>query len=272
MSVDFFKPERLLKFQYFRIVIIKRRLHSEAEKVIYFPHYSDPYKVKEFKSKNILTSINFDAILRNLNEIYLHDLDKGEKVRKRLMVKLNEIFDWLSKESDKYRPTGAFKDLSIMSTQLTDIELYFTDLHEKLLHFVPNNHNVFLPSQPIDKQKPEQETPKIFDELFYNTDLVKPCIDILKDLDPPLIDTDYNFIGRLKGVVCVWIDEMQRQGIVKSNYPKERKLFASLIPTKIKRFSIDESMFGKHQRKAEELYRTDIKTKLSKIKLSLDSH
>ena len=72
-----------------------------------------------------------------------------------------------------------------------------------------------LPPQPIVKQKPEQETPKTFDELFYNTDLVDPCIDILKELDPPLIDTDCNYIGKLKGVFCVWIDEMQRQGIVK---------------------------------------------------------
>lgn len=127
-----------------------------------------------------------------------------------------------------------------------------------------------LPPQPIIKQKPEQETPKTFDELFYNTDLVKPCIDILKELDPPLIDTDCNYIGKLKGVFCVWIDEMQRQGIVK--HYSDRKIFASLIPQKIKRFSIDESMFGKYQSKAENLYRTDIKTMVSKIKLSQNSH
>ena len=129
-----------------------------------------------------------------------------------------------------------------------------------------------LPPQPIVKQKPEQETPKTFDELFYNADLVTPCIDILKELDPPLIDTDYNYIGKLKGVFCVWIDEMQRQGIVKGNYPDERKLLALLLKQKIKRFSIDESMFGKHQSKAENLYRTDIKAKVSKIKLSHNSH
>ena len=132
----------------------------------------------------------------------------------------------------------------------------------------PNNEP--LPPQPIVEQKPEQETPKTFDELFYNTDLVKPCIDILKELDPPLIDTDCNYIGKLKGVFCVWIDEMQRQGIVK--HYSDRKIFASLIPQKIKRFSIDESMFGKYQSKAENLYRTDIKTKVSKIKLSQNSH
>lgn len=126
-----------------------------------------------------------------------------------------------------------------------------------------------LPPQQSEKPKPEQETPKTFDELFYNIELVQPSIDILKEIEPPLIDTDYNYIGRLKGIICVWIDELQRQGIVK--HYSDRKIFASLIPQKIKRFSIDESMFGKYQSKAENNYRTDIKTKISKIKLSQNS-
>ena len=127
-----------------------------------------------------------------------------------------------------------------------------------------------LPPQTIENKKETEGTPKTFEELFYNTDLVAPSIDILKELDPPLIDTDCNYIGKLKGIVCVWIDELQRQGIVK--HYSDRKIFASLIPQKIKRFSIDESMFGKYQVKAENNYRTDIKTKVSKIKLSQNSH
>lgn len=120
--------------------------------------------------------------------------------------------------------------------------------------------------------KDENKNPDTFDELFYKPELIIPCIDILKELDPPLIDSDYNYIGKLKSVICVWIDEMKRQGIVKSNYPNERQLLADLIPQKIKRFTINESMFGKFQPKAEHLYRTDIKTKVSAIKLSQNSH
>lgn len=127
-----------------------------------------------------------------------------------------------------------------------------------------------LPPQPIENTKETENTPKTFEELFYNTDLVAPSIDILKELDPPIIDTDCNYIGKLKGIVCVWIDELQRQGIVK--HYSDRKIFTTLIPQKIKRFSIDESMFGKYQSKAENKYRTDIKTKVSKIKLSQNSH
>ena len=129
--------------------------------------------------------------------------------------------------------------------------------------------NETLPPQHTEKQKPEQEAPKTFDELFYNIELVQQSIDVLKEIEPPLIDTDYNYIGKLKGIICVWIDELQRQGIVK--HYSDRKIFASLIPQKIKRFSIDESMFGKYHNKAEKNYRTDIKTKVSKIKLSQNS-
>lgn len=124
-----------------------------------------------------------------------------------------------------------------------------------------------LPQQT--KTETEQKQPKTFAELFYDANFISPCIDILKEVEPPLIDTECNYIGNLKGAFCVWIDEMQRQGIVK--HFSDRKIFASLLPQKIKRFSIDESMFGKPQSKAENKYRTDMKTLLSQIKLSQNS-
>ena len=139
----------------------------------------------------------------------------------------------------------------------------------KNIHYQINRLNEALPPQQSEKPKPEKDSPKTFDELFHNIELVQQSIDVLKEIEPPLIDTDYNYIGKLKGIICVWIDELQRQGIVKQY--SDRKIFASLIPQKIKRFSIDESMFGKYHTKAENNYRTDIKTKVSKIKLSQNS-
>jgi len=126
-----------------------------------------------------------------------------------------------------------------------------------------------LPTYKGEKIEVESYTPNNFYEMFYKSEMVEPCIDLLKQLEPPLIDTDCNYIGKLKSVFCIWIDEMQRQGIIRQY--TDRKIFALLIPQKIKRFSIDESMFGKHHKKAETNYRTDIKTMISKIKLSQDS-
>ena len=168
---------------------------------------------------------------------------------------------------------GEFIDFAINNKlYIEHYKQYYKAVLEYLKSFENDNTKQAIPPHPIVKQKEIEETPKTFEELFYNTDLVTPSIDILKEIEPPLIDTEYNYIGKLKGIICVWIDELKRQGIVKSNYPEERKLFAALIPQKIKRFSIDESMFGKYQQKAEDNYRTDIKTKISKIKLSQNSH
>lgn len=155
-------------------------------------------------------------------------------------------------------PSGFLHDLSGLTRRFTlaDMELVNISLNE-----------VF--EKPKIETKAEQDAPKIFEDLFYDKNFVAPCIDILKEVEPPLIDAECNYIGKLKGAFCVWIDEMQRQGIVKGY--SDRKIFASLIPQKIKRFSIDESMFGKRQSKAEELYRTDMKTLLSQIKLSQNS-
>lgn len=120
-----------------------------------------------------------------------------------------------------------------------------------------------------DETKKENDNPKTFEELFYNPDLVMPCIDVLKELDPPLIDIDCNFIGKSKGAICVWIDELQRQGIVKSI--SDRKILVSLIEKKIKQFTIHDSMFNKYHVRAEKQYKTEIRSMVSKIKLSQDS-
>lgn len=113
-------------------------------------------------------------------------------------------------------------------------------------------------------EKPEM--PKRFEEIFYDVNLMQPCIDILKQVEPPLIDSDCNFIGKPKGAICVWIDEMQRQAIIK--HVSDRKQLAILISDKIKNFSINDRMFDNHHSTAERQYRDDFKALISKYKIS----
>ncbi|MCZ2128686.1 MAG: hypothetical protein LC109_00275 [Bacteroidia bacterium] len=221
----------------------------------------EQYFENEFKvSPTTLYGANAEQYVRDIHLNFFHIPHTG----------LNKGWSYVKKSYPMILTHKAVKEFGYYSGIVNKVEEQVKKYPRLFATFDKCEHN--LPPQPIVKQKPEQETPKTFDELFYDIELVQPSIDILKEIEPPLIDTDYNYIGKLKGIICVWIDELQRQGIVKSNYPEERKLFASLIPQKIKRFSIDESMFGKYQSKAEELYRTDIKTRVSNIKLSQNSH
>jgi hypothetical protein len=232
--------------------------------------------------------INFKEDLECIFSLYKNDYRYRNDENKYFLIEVSERmldFEYLINKDKVWRlegtddePEGMQEFVKVYCDAYNaslEVHWYFEELYPN--EFIGYDE-IPIPIMSIDynlqqkdpeKQKPEQETPKTFDELFYNTDLVKPCIDILKELDPPLIDTDCNYIGKLKGVFCVWIDEMQRQGIVK--HYSDRKIFASLIPQKIKRFSIDESMFGKYHIKAENLYRTDIKTRVSNIKLSQNS-
>lgn len=216
--------------------------------------FNSNYKV----SPDTLYGANAEQYVKDIHWNYFHALhnDKNEGwgyVKKQYPLRLTH---------KNIREHGYYSGIvSKLAEQVKKYPKLFANLDKC-------EHN--LPPQPIVKQKETEETPKTFEELFYNTDLVTPSIDVLKEIEPPLIDTDYNYIGKLKGIICVWIDELQRQGIVK--HYSDRKIFASLIPQKIKRFKIDESMFGKYHSKAETNYRTDIKTKVSKIKLSQSSH
>lgn len=246
-----------------------RNMDTQKETTVngweYLKTYIEAYKEGEqyFEtevkvSPNTIYGANAEQYVRDIHLNFFHVQHNG----------VDEGWGYVKKRYPTILTHKAVKEYGYYSGIVNKVEEQVKKYPRPFATFDKCEHN--LPPQSIVKQKPEKETPKTFEELFYNTDLVTPCIDILKELDPPLIDTDCNYIGKLKGVFCVWIDEMQRQGIVK--HYSDRKIFASLIPQKIKRFSIDESMFGKYQNKAENLYRTDIKTKVSKIKLSQNSH
>lgn len=234
-------------------------------------------KLKQLQSNavNELSLLNDEQLKKTLKRLdLLNDFERFNEFIKSFYVKVdNNTYNGLDVSDFKILLDQCFYvdvpnngNISIeFLTELTDQFFFKSSLLDGLKWQIEN----LLEPQQNEKPKPEKEAPKTFDELFYNIELVQKSIDVLKEIEPPLIDSDYNYIGKLKGIICVWIDELQRQAIVK--HYSDRKIFASLIPQKIKRFSIDESMFGKYHTKAEDNYRTDIKTKVSKIKLSQNS-
>lgn len=279
----YLKINRELMFEYLKIYSANgQEFDKEKAQTLYVKTW-DLYEKFDFELKNcILKYLNNKSQLKMIfRELYVEGfasiLCTLETYRPRDLYQFKD----LDKKYLSFRDSinlicskiiNLFKENSELTFPVIDCDKY--NISGKYFGRLEIEHTdeKTLPPQQTEKPKPEQEAPKTFDELFYNIELVQQSIDVLKEIEPPLIDTDYNYIGKLKGIICVWIDELQRQGIVKSNYPKERKLFASLIPKKINRFSIDESMFGKYQKKAEDNYRTDIKAKVSKIKLSQNSH
>ena len=230
----------------------------EKEDTIWNWNYSEITNLKESFSKEDLPEIlehkrkylEFRT-KTNLNEVLMIFFVTLDTI-------LKELFDYFN-ETDQ-NEFEAFEMKTIQAKSLSEAIRTIKPGHTKFTF--SNSQSPLLKNET----KSKQEQPIAFDELFNDASLVSVCIDILKEVTPPLIDTECNYIGKSKGAFCVWINELTRQGIVK--HYSDRKIYASLLPQRIGRFNIDESMFGKHHKKAENQYRTDIKALVSKVKLS----
>ena len=110
---------------------------------------------------------------------------------------------------------------------------------------------------PIKKEK----LPTTFEELFYDPEIVEPCIGVLKKIEPPILNESGMYMGGLKGAFVVWIDALKKRDFIKIY--SDRKIYASLISKKF--VSIDESMFGKINPTASKRYSKDIEVLLSQI-------
>ncbi|MCK9410927.1 MAG: hypothetical protein M0Q53_01415 [Prolixibacteraceae bacterium] len=119
--------------------------------------------------------------------------------------------------------------------------------------------------------KIEQETPKTFEELFYNPKHAEPCLGILRELQPPVIDAINNYIGKAKGVFPLWVR------VLTNHKPKplikhfKDTVYKDLLNQKIKGLNLtkDASEFRKQYVRLENnKTELDIKTILSQYSQS----
>lgn len=105
-----------------------------------------------------------------------------------------------------------------------------------------------------------------FHDLFEDPSLIDASVRILTAVDPPLINDLNKYIGNSKGAFCVWIDELKRAGIVKNL--SDRRIYAAILSEYFNGFSINDSMFAKHQTRAAIKYQKSFRQLIARIKLS----
>jgi hypothetical protein len=127
---------------------------------------------------------------------------------------------------------------------------------------------------PLSKQtetKTEQEQPKTFEELFYNPKHAEPCLNVLRELQPPVIDAINNYIGKAKGVFPLWVK------VLKNHKPEplikhfSDIIYKDLLNQKVKGLKLtpDASEFRKsYVRLIKNNIELDIKTILSQYSQS----
>lgn len=127
-------------------------------------------------------------------------------------------------------------------------------------------NKTLLPHQTETNLNPEQKQPKTFEELFYNPEHAEPCLKILSELQPPVIDAINNYIGKAKGVFPLWVK------VLKNHKPEplikhfSDIIYKDLLNQKVKGLNLtkDASEFRKQYVRLEKSkIELDIKTILS---------
>ena len=119
--------------------------------------------------------------------------------------------------------------------------------------------------------KTEHQIAKTFEELFYNPENAEPCLRILSELQPPVIDAMNNYIGKAKGVFPLWVK------ILKNHKPEplikhfNDVVYKDVLNLKVKGLNLskDASEFRKQYKRIENAQiGLDIKAILSQFSQS----
>ncbi|AWL09046.1 hypothetical protein HME7025_01183 [Aquirufa nivalisilvae] len=219
----------------------------------------EQYFETEFKvSPNTLYGANAEQYVRDIHINYFHVQHTG----------INEGWGYVKKQFPFIITHKAVKEFGYYSGIVNKVEEQIKKYPRLFATFDKCEHN--LQSQQT-ATKSEQETPKIFEELFYNPEHANPCLKILCELEPPTIDGNNNYIGKAKGVFPLWVK------VLKSHKPEplikhfKDIVYKDLLNEKVKGLNLtkDASEFRKQYKRLEnDNIELDIKTILSQFSQS----
>lgn len=184
---------------------------------------------------------------------------------------LNEIEYTISEYKENEYWEFDFEEYQKFIDTSKQIELLF-NVSELLvqLHRLEMFNELLLPPQQTET-KTKQEIPKTFEELFYKAEHAEPCLKILSELQPPVIDAINNYIGKAKGVFPLWVK------VLKNHKPEplikhfKDAVYKDLLNQKVKGLNLskDASEFRKQYKRVEnDKIELDIKTILSQYSQS----
>lgn len=121
-----------------------------------------------------------------------------------------------------------------------------------------------------EKKQGALDEPKSFEEIFYNPSNAKICLDILKSLERPILDSNDNYIGNAKGVFPIWIKVLQSHQPNALIKPLQAKVYKDFLNQRVKglKLTADASEFRKNYKR---IYNSDIELEMKTI-LSQLSH
>lgn len=115
--------------------------------------------------------------------------------------------------------------------------------------------------------KPIKASPTL-ENLFYDVSILDACVQVLREVDPPVIDNNCKYIGNTKGAFCIWIDELRKNGIIKKD---TRNTYTTALNSYFSDLRLEETTFSKVAKKGETQYRKPFTSRFFKLKQSQSS-
>lgn len=113
-----------------------------------------------------------------------------------------------------------------------------------IINNIETDYNGYLFGNSKSRRIEAQNIPNSFEELFYVPENANICLNILRQLLPPIIDDNNNYIGKNKGIVPLWVKILKNQSIIK-HFKDET--YKNILNSKIKGLNLskDASEFRK---------------------------
>jgi len=229
-------------------VILSSKLFLEDNKVdLFYEYCSNKFQYVKYEIDGIIDAFknyNFSlGIYWPLEDVFF-----------RLIQTPEHYFDLQILNSRKPFPE---KLIAAIQKYISEIESIIEEINpEKIYNDLPKS-NETPPRAELEKQSS-------FEDMFKSPHQAQVYVDILKQVEPPLINENGEYInGKLKSAICLWFELLQRKGKIRSDV--ERKEYTNLIKRKFNIPTFDSSNFDKISKRANEIYKSDFEILISQV-------
>lgn len=118
------------------------------------------------------------------------------------------------------------------------------------------------PQQPKKRDNQELSNYELLEDLFKNPETYKACVNVLREVEPPIINIKQKYIGKEKGSLVLWVDILKHHDLI-VRFPNNT-IYSKLISEAFD-FSISDELFRKVSIRATEKYETEFNSLLSQV-------
>lgn len=169
--------------------------------------------------------------------------------------------DKVTKKGVYFRGDDMYKDSRVIinSENIIEITKSLSTVTQRYSDYIAGGEGKQIKKVELSSLKEKESS------LFKSLELQTKCLNVLKDINPPVLDVNGNFINKygMKGAIVIWHYHCEVNGYINKNIFSSRNTLAKAVMDLIPDLSIDGSSFGRLP--IAKKYKEDIEEKLAQF-------